>query len=93
MPTGKDVLDNLIPRSDPAHAIWYSPASSQKYFKEFKAFEHSWISSKIINVVLGFIFLPLKRDNCSIIRLGSLVFPNNSANPSSWSKLKYATFS
>ena len=35
------------------------------------------------NLMAIFITLPLKRDNCSIIRLGSLVFPNNSANPSS----------
>ena len=58
-PTGNEVLDNLIPSNEPAHAIWYSGVSSQKYFKEFKASGHSWISSNIISVVCGFIFFPL----------------------------------
>ena len=93
LPTGKDVLESLIPSNEPAQATWYSLASSQKYFNEFKALGHSWISSKIINVVSGEIFLPFAIDNCSIIRIGFFVLENNSFNPSSWSKLKYATFS
>ena len=58
LPTGKDVLDNLIPSKEPAQATWYSRASSQKYFNELSALGHSCISSKIISVVLGFIFYP-----------------------------------
>ena len=37
LPTGNDVLDNLIPKRLLAQATWYSFASSQKYFNEFRA--------------------------------------------------------
>ena len=91
LPTGNDVCDNLIPNKLPAHTIWYSFASSWKYFKLFKALGHSWISSKIINVFSGNIAFPYINANCSNILFGSFVLLNKLYKSSSWSKLKYAT--
>ena len=89
-PTGNDVCDSLIPNKLPAQTIWYSFASSWKYFKLFSAFGHSWISSKIINVFSGFISFLYIKVNCSSILCGFLELSNKFCKSSSWSKLKYA---
>ena len=78
LPTGKeDGLAKVIPKREPAQAIWYSGAFSQKYFNEFMTSGQSWISSKIIRVLWGSIFCPLTSIKFLNMRLTSLVVSKN----------------
>lgn len=68
LPTGNELpLDKATPSKEPAATTAYSGASSQKYFKAFKALLHSWISSKIIKVFPGRIGLSVCNLNWDII--------------------------
>ena len=55
-PTGYDTLScSEMPNSDPATAIWYSGACSQKYFSDSIASGMSWTSSRMTSVSPGVI--------------------------------------
>ena len=91
LPTGKDAPVRLraTPRSEPAHATAYSGASSQKYFKLFKASLHSWISSRTIRVEVGEIFFPVISSIDLMSFKGSLVRLKSSFMAGIVSKLMY----
>ena len=58
----------LIPNNEPATAIWYWGASSQKYFKAVNARGYYWISSRMINVVPGCISTSAVAERARIMR-------------------------
>ena len=57
LPTGKeDGFAKAMPNREPAQAMWYCGAFSQKYFMELMTLGQSCTSSKIISVFSGTIF-------------------------------------
>ena len=89
LPTGKeDGLANAIPSKEPAHAMWYSGAFSQKYFRELMTLGQSCISSKMTRVFSGRIFCPLASIRFWRMRFTSFVVSKNCLYSSCSSKLK-----
>lgn len=78
LPTGKDALDFIIPRREPAHATCSSGMCSWKYFKEVIAGSHSWISSIMSRVSPATILTLFSNSISRIILDGSMLLSNNS---------------